>query len=206
MNNIFKNQSWLDDLAERDFAIIDNCLEAEDFLSLKKFFHQKQSSQKFHKAGIGTKNQHQYKTEIRGDFTYWLNQDSDVELSFIFEFLDQLKDILNYNFYLSLASYEFHLAHYPAGSFYKKHLDQFDQRNNRMITFLLYMNEDYQTQDAGQLKIYLNNGKTTLVEPIANRAVIFKSAELYHEVLPTNKGRNSLTGWFLYNRNQLINL
>lgn len=86
---------------------------------------------------------------------------------------------------------------YPKGSFYKRHLDQFNNRSNRMITMIIYLNENWKKEDGGELKIYKNNTEI-LVEPLANRSIIFKSAALEHEVLPTNAGRNSITGWFLY--------
>jgi SM-20-related protein len=66
-----------------------------------------------------------------------------------------------------------------------------------MITMIVYLNENWQKEDGGELKIYKNDTEI-LIEPLANRCILFKSALLEHEVLPTNAGRNSLTGWFLY--------
>jgi SM-20-related protein len=66
-----------------------------------------------------------------------------------------------------------------------------------MITLILYLNDNWQPGDGGELKIYKEN-EEILVEPIGGRCIIFKSAALEHEVLLTNKSRLSLTGWLLY--------
>jgi SM-20-related protein len=105
--------------------------------------------------------------------------------------------VMNRYCYLSLSDYEFHLAHYPTGTFYKRHLDQFVGRNNRMISVVIYLNEHWKVGDGGELQIYLESGDVT-VQPKARRCVLFKSADVEHEVLTTNVGRDSLTGWLLY--------
>ena len=54
------------------------------------------------------------------------------------------------------------------------------------------------TGDGGELRIFRENNADLIVEPLAGRAVIFKSNVIEHEVLVTNKSRYSLTGWLLY--------
>ena len=187
---------WIDLLAEQDYIVIDQFFPEEFYQKILKFFNDKRSDDAFNKAGIGIDAERV--SEIRGDFTYWLNREIDTEIDFWFNWMDELKKLLNRYCYLSLSGDEFHLAHYPKGSFYKKHLDQFHERNNRMITILLYLNENWKEEDAGYLKIYKSDNSTELISPLANRFVLFKSGDLPHEVLPTNAGRNSLTGWLLY--------
>ena len=187
---------WIDQLAADDFVIIDRFLPADEFQRLLHFFTSKEKENSFAKAGIGLDAERV--SEIRGDFTYWLERETDTEMAFWFNWMDELKKLLNRYCYLSLSGDEFHLAHYPKGSFYKKHLDQFQERNNRMITVLLYLNENWEEAHQGFLKIYKKDRTDQLIAPLANRLVIFKSADLPHEVLPTTFGRNSLTGWLLY--------
>ena len=112
----------------------------------------------FKKSGIGTLSEYQIIEGIRGDFIYWLDKNRDVEIAEVFNVLETVKTKLNWFCYLSLSGYEFHLAHYPKGSFYKKHLDQFNKRSNRMITMIIYFNDYWKAGDGGELKAYTEDG------------------------------------------------
>ena len=67
-----------------------------------------------------------------------------------------------------------------------------------MISVVIYLNEGWQQGDGGELEIFEKDGSSFLVEPLAMRCVMFKSAEVPHAVLQANKSRFSLTGWLLY--------
>lgn len=188
---------WVDQLSENGYVVIDNFVRQEDFNLLRQFFLSKLEEEAFKKAGIGASGDFTVKEEVRGDFIYWLDAQKDPSLNIIFDLAQELVAVLNRYCYLSLSGYEFHLAHYPAGAGYQKHLDQFKGRNNRMISCVLYLNENWQPHQGGELKIYLPN-EELLVEPIAARMVLFKSAEIEHEVMATTTNRYSLTGWLLY--------
>ncbi|HAH37000.1 MAG TPA: 2OG-Fe(II) oxygenase, partial [Algoriphagus sp.] len=101
--------------------------------------------------------------------------------------------------FLGLKSFEGHFARYPIGSFYKRHLDQFQQVPYREVTVILYVNDQWTEADEGALRMYLPNPDgTERIEdylPMPGRLVVFLSAEIPHEVLPTKKERNSITGW-----------
>jgi SM-20-related protein len=98
---------------------------------------------------------------------------------------------------LGLSGDEFHLAHYPKGGHYKKHLDQFNNRSNRTISMVIYLNQDWKKGDGGELEVFFQDGSSVLIEPIEGRCVMFKSAIVPHAVLASAKPRNSLTGWLL---------
>lgn len=189
---------WVNTLSENDYVIVDDFVSKEMFQMLRSsIFHHLQEDS-FKKAGIGALAEYQVKPSIRGDFVYWLDRERDSNLTDLFLLIEHIKSMFNRLCYLSLSGYEFHLAHYPAGSFYKKHIDRFKARNNRMITVILYLNENWQKGDGGELKVYKGDSETFLVEPVGNRCIIFKSDVVEHEVLITNKSRYSLTGWLLY--------
>ena len=57
---------------------------------------------------------------------------------------------------------------------------------------------DWQPGDGGELEIVESDDKVVLIEPIARRCVMFKSAEVLHGVLEAHKSRYSLTGWLLH--------
>jgi SM-20-related protein len=191
-------EEQMDLLAQQDYVIIDQFFNSERLKSAHHFFEQKQEEGEFQKAAIGAAGTSKVINEIRGDYTYWLERERDTELAAIFEALDDVKTIFNRLLYLSLAYYEFHLAHYPPGSFYKKHLDQFEGRKNRMISVIVYLNKGWKDGDGGELRIHPEGQVAIDIAPLENRCVMFRSDTLFHEVLTSNTSRKSITGWMLY--------
>ncbi len=59
---------------------------------------------------------------------------------------------------------------------------------------IIYLNENWQEKDGGELKIYQANTEQVVL-PTSGKTVFFKSNELAHEVLITHKKRMSITGW-----------
>ncbi|MEQ9467279.1 MAG: 2OG-Fe(II) oxygenase [Ekhidna sp.] len=188
---------WVDQLSLNDFVVIDDFLSEEIYQHIRSFFLSKLEEDKFDRAGIGSSLNNTLDTTIRGDFTYWLDKSRDKQLADTFGIIEETKDVLNRFCFLSLSGYEFHLAYYPAGTFYKRHVDQFRERSNRMISMIIYLNEGWKKGDGGELKI-LKEDEEIMVDPIARRCVMFKSADVPHEVMKTHVGRYSLTGWLLY--------
>lgn len=154
-------------------------------------------------ASTGKQSLHNH--EIRGDATFWLPERSEnaAEQGYL-NTMHALQTALNRTLYLGLHSLECHFAIYPAGAFYKKHLDQFasdhaKQGDVRQLSCILYLNEHWQAEDGGQLRIYLDEtdpGKTLDVMPEGGTLALFLSSQFYHEVLPAKRERLSLTGWF----------
>lgn len=191
---------WMDTLATNDYVIVDEFISQDLFRTIMDYFREMESRDKLQKAGIGSSGEFQIKSAVRGDFIHWLNRDVDTALNPFFGLMDELNENLRRYCYLSLSDSEFHIAKYPAGSHYNRHLDQFQERSNRQITVLMYLNENWKPGDGGELKIYRESdeGETEiLVEPTARRLLLFKSDCVEHEVLTTNVPRYSLTGWLL---------
>ncbi|WP_027418729.1 2OG-Fe(II) oxygenase [Crocinitomix catalasitica] len=196
--NYFKEEqyiAWMDAIAEEDFVVIDNFIDDDMFQEISTFFEEKLVANDLEKAGIGAMGLHVVEKKIRGDYVYWLEEN---ELSAYFSMIQEMMDQIRRLCFVSLSDFECHLAHYPAGTFYKKHVDQFKERNNRIISFVLYLNEDWKKGDGGELIIHKEKGKI-VVEPIKNRLILFKSADVLHEVAMTNEKRLSITGWMLNN-------
>lgn len=187
--------SWMDALSLNDYVIIDNFLDKQRLEKIQSFFYS--HLEDFKKAGIGALKDHVIREDIRGDFTYWLDRKRDADLYEIWSLIEETMFIYNRYCFLGLSGFEFHLAHYPKGGYYDKHLDQFNARNNRTISMIIYLNKNWQKGDGGELEIFLKDGTSFLVEPIESRCVMFKSAEVPHAVLASNKPRYSLTGWLL---------
>ncbi len=189
---------WIDQMSVDDYVVIDEFLPKEIYQTLRKFFLEHLEQDDFSKAGIGASGNRQIATSIRGDYVYWLSDKRDIDLQQVFLLIEELRQKLNRYCYLSLSGYEFHLAHYPAGTFYRRHIDQFRERNNRMISVIIYLNELWNEGDGGELIIYRDNEVHQKVQPLANRCVMFRSDCVEHEVSLTQISRYSLTGWLLY--------
>jgi len=198
MFNFDDEEAWLsyfDFLAENDFLVLDNQLLEKEVLELKNDLLKRKEEDAFKQAGIGTLNEFQIAKSIRGDKISWLKpSEATGALKDFFLSVDELIRMLNRYCFLSLSGFEFHYAHYPSGTFYKRHLDQFSSRNNRMISLIVYLNTGWAKGDGGELAIYFDD-KTEIIEPIGGRVVIFKSDVLEHEVLLSDKDRYTLTGW-----------
>lgn len=156
----------------------------------------------FKKASIGKGAINQQNAEIRSDAIYWISEDSPNPLRNYLKAMEEYRSILNREFFLGLNSYEGHLAKYPVGSFYKKHLDQHRGSKERVITTILYLNGANQEKMGGEIRIY-KKGSPSEVEidltPKAGMFLTFLSDQLYHEVLTSHFERFSLTGWLRTN-------
>lgn len=186
----------MDELAEKDVVIVNDFISDELYKTIMDFFLAVEENERLKKAGIGTSLDYQIQKEVRGDLIYWLDSERDTPLDSFFTLMEELREKLGMYCFISLSGSEFHLAKYPIGSKYERHIDQFNKRSNRQITVLIYLNKDWKKRNGGELKIYNEEG-SYLIEPIAKRLLLFKSDVIEHEVLPTKVPRYSLSGWLL---------
>lgn len=187
----------LDFFENYGYAVIDNALDKESVKNLFLQIDQLRQGELMKKAGIGKNEGFQVDSEKRGDFIFWLNQSDPraIEVPFL-QMLEEIVTALNRNFYLGIRDFEAHYTHYPSGSRYMPHVDRHQRNSSRVVSFVFYLNEDWQETDGGQLRIYNDQGGHTDVLPSAGRLAIFLSEKL-HEVLITHRDRRSITGWFL---------
>ncbi len=191
-----------DQLAEHGFVVIDDYLSQEAYLATDARFTLLINKNELEKAGVGALKDKQINTAVRGDYISWLNQE-DPEEGFFLDGMTALRGIINHYCRLNLSAQEFHFATYPPLSFYSRHFDQFKENTNRKISFVLYMNEAWLPEHAGELRVYTKEGSEDLA-PIRNRLVLFRSDLLEHEVLITHAERKSITGWFLHKDPDLL--
>lgn len=153
----------------------------------------------FHQAGIGRGREHQVCPEIRGDEILWLDPGSRADAQrALLDRIEALRLALNRALLLGLFEFEGHLAIYPAGSVYRRHLDRFRGVESRTVTCVCYLNEAWSDLDGGQLRLYadpLEPEAGTDILPLGGRLVTFLSGDYPHEVLPARRERVSVTGW-----------
>lgn len=151
-------------------------------------------------AGVGRGEIHQLNHDIRRDKIRWLDGSSDAQQTYLKQMAD-LQYQLNRTLFLGLFEYESHFAIYQAGDFYKKHLDSFRGRANRMVTTVLYLNPNWQADWGGELVVYNEDSSAQLatVTPEIGKMMIFMSEQIPHEVFVTQQPRVSIAGWFRCN-------
>lgn len=134
-------------------------------------------------------------SSVRGDLIYWLDRKHhDPHEDSFLDLIDSFVLYLNETCYAGITGYEFHYALYEKGSFYKRHLDQFQSDKGRVYSMIMYLNTDWQKKDGGELCIYHADHKQ-IIAPLNDKCVFFKSNELEHEVLLSQEPRMSITGW-----------
>jgi SM-20-related protein len=154
----------------------------------------------FRLAGTGRGDDFRIDPAVRTDRVRWLDLGELTGAQHVYlTRLEELRLAINRQLLLGLFELEAHLAVYPPGSFYRKHLDQFRGIGQRVVTTILYLNDDWTEADGGQLRIYNDpedQSRCEEVLPVGGRLVTFLSAHFLHEVLPARRDRLSITGWF----------
>jgi len=190
--------SIADEVAVQGYAIIPGFLSAPEIAALVGDLRALQQSGEMRGAGIG--KDAEITNNVRGDFIHWIEEScaSPAQQAYL-QRLEKLRQAFNQTLYLGLFEFEGHFASYPPGAFYRKHLDQFQHDSQRALTCILYLNDAWQEDDGGQLRIYLDDQNDTLyrdIQPQGGTLVTFLSARYWHEVLPARRERLSITGWF----------
>lgn len=190
----------LEDLTEKGWATATDVFSASLVRDLARECQTQHSQGKFQQAAIGRGVSKAAHREVRGDHTRWLEEDTASGAEHIF--LRHLRDIsqtLNETFYLGLKRHEAHFALYPPGTGYDKHVDNHRGTGHRKITFILYLNENWQKEHGGELSLFHpddENQKLATVEPHLGTFVLFRSDLFPHQVEKSFHPRQSLTGWF----------
>lgn len=199
MNLPLQNQldAIADGLAENGYAVIDHFLSEEEVQHILQLDDFKNALLHFKKAGIGKNTDKQINESIRGDYIQWIDKETaPPEIKVYLNRLGEMISHINQSLFLSLKEAEVHMTVYPEGTFYKRHLDQFKKDDHRKLSVICYLNEGWQENHGGQLRIHLPDGEKDVL-PIAGRLVCFRSDQIEHEVLPGKRERMSLTGWIL---------
>jgi len=159
-----------------------------------------QAAGQFRGAGVGGRDGLRVDALVRGDATRWLDgaQATPAERACL-EQLEALRAVLNRELQLGLFALEAHFAVYASGTFYRRHKDRPHSSDARIVSCVLYLNEDWAIAHGGALRLYLDNSSNASCRdfyPEAGRLVVFLSERFWHEVLPTQRERYSVTAWF----------
>lgn len=190
------------DFVRQGWAVRDNFLAAARWRELAAEAQQLWEQGAFHQAGVGREPTRRVQPGIRGDYTLWLDpQLTPAACRFVACELEALRCALNAGAFLGVFEFEGHLAMYPAGAGYERHLDQLQGTQARRVSVVVYLNEAWQNGDGGELCLYPDEqaeqsaADEITILPRGGTLVVFASADTAHEVRPARRTRVSLSGW-----------
>jgi len=183
----------VDGIVEHGYAIFPELIRMETAETIRAEMSAFRSAEKFSPASIGKGAQ--LAPETRGDGTTWLEPaeltPAQVPIATVLSFV---KEALNEGLFLGLWDWEGHYAIYPPGTFYRTHLDRFQNDSKRTISVVLFFNPSWTDGDGGALRLETSAGEIR-VAPTLGTAVFFRSDRIPHEVLETHRERYSFAGW-----------
>lgn len=152
---------------------------------------------RFHAAAIGRGRAKRQIGSVRGDVVSWLDETHSTDQAYL-AWMEELRSGLNAALFLGLFDFECHYAIYDAGAGYARHSDVLSGTKNRILSTVLYLNENWQAVDGGELCLFEPEGDTIIasVSPSFGKMIIFLSDAFPHEVLIAHSKRRSIAGWF----------
>lgn len=184
------------DIAKQQFSVTNDFFSYDEVNLLRESLITRHVEDGFKKAAIGNRLNENIEKSIRGDLILWIDETkaSDNENLF-FSKINSLVSYLNKTCFLGILHKEFHYAIYPQGTFYKRHIDTFQNDDRRKLSFVCYLNEsDWLPENGGELVLYFNEDKK-IIYPLSGSVVIFESQVIEHEVKLVKTERLSITGW-----------
>jgi SM-20-related protein len=190
----------IQDIGWKKFSIIDDFFSSEIVSHLRQSLLNKHEDNRFKKAAIGNRVNELIVKSIRGDHILWIDErTANTAESLFFNQINDLVSYLNKTCFMGILQKEFHYALYPKGTFYKRHIDTFQNDDRRKLSFVCYLNtEDWKPENGGELVLYLGEKgmeAEKIIYPFPGRIVIFESQIIEHEVKPVEIQRFSITGW-----------
>lgn len=190
-------ETIIENLLQQQYSVVNDFFASEEVEFLRNSLLAKYDADRFKKSAIGNRTNEEIDKTIRGDFILWMDEKNanEAELLF-FKKINELVNYLNKTCFLGILQKEFHYAVYPTGTFYKRHLDTFQNDDRRKLSIVCYLNEDnWKRENGGELTIYKEKDEVNIL-PLPGRVVIFESQLLEHEVKVVKASeRLSITGW-----------
>lgn len=191
-------EAIMNDLSAHGYSVSENLLSTSQVTALAGTAIAHRTQGRLVQARTGqAKSENQ---SLRGDSIEWLDADSpDEPVVACLARFEALRLALNEQLFMNLHELETHFASYSPGAVYQRHLDQFATGpQTRLLSLVFYLNNDWIDTNGGALRLYLGDeaGSHNDISPTSGRLVLFDSARFWHEVLPADRDRLSVTGWF----------
>ncbi|WP_290002506.1 2OG-Fe(II) oxygenase [Faucicola atlantae] len=179
-------ETGLDTLAHDGFLLIDDCFVAPALYAL-------QAESGFIDYRLANLTAGRHARDIRGDRIRWLDETCPYGLAYL-RAIERLANWFNATLFTGIRHCEAHYACYPAGFGYQWHTDNPQGRDERVLSAVFYLNDDWHAADGGELVLIDAYGGTQTCQPQANRLLVFNS-DLRHQVNTTQRTRYSIATW-----------
>lgn len=192
MNTVFTTDwhaqisTHLDDFIATGTMVLDDVFDDNDLTAL-----QQESGFITYKAAHLTHGERL--TNIRGDSIRWIDESCPAGMAYLAS-INALGRYFNQSLYAGIRHAEAHYACYPSGFGYQWHTDNPKGRDERVISAVFYLNDDWTDSDGGQITVIDKQGRTIQLLPKLGRLVIFDS-NLRHQVEITHRRRFSIATW-----------
>jgi len=182
-------------LAGPGWAAVPGFLDDAHWRALAALARERDAAGEFRPAAVGAGAARAVRADLRGDCILWVYAPAPGVEQALFVQLEELRLGLNAALQLGALDVECHYAIYAPGTRYVRHLDRSPAGAERVVSLVLYLNEDWGTGDGGALRLYADDGAHEIA-PAGGTLALFLSERFEHEVLPARRARLSLTGWF----------
>lgn len=193
----------MEQLAATGYAVADDILPLGLTASLRTELLALEAAGALSVAGIGRETAYRRDGDVRRAAIRWLDGGTAAERELL-GLAETLRRVINARLFLGLFDFECNYIAYPVGGFYGRHLDRLQGERNRVVSFVAYLDPDWTEFDGGELRLWRDPddaGEPVLtVLPRAGRVVLMLSEEIPHEVLPANRPRHAIAGWWRINR------
>lgn len=184
----------IDQFVQKGFLVLDDVFESA-------FVHALQAESGFLDYKAATLTHGERLSGIRGDNIRWIDDACPVGMIYLSS-INRLAQYFNQVLFAGIRHSEAHYAHYPAGFGYQWHRDNPAGRDERVISAVFYLNDDWGQNDGGEISLYDISQALHQLSPKANRLVLFDS-NLRHQVEITQRTRYSIATWLRKDANIL---
>lgn len=182
-------------LREQDWAVLELPAVQPPLVAARDEAIAHAAAGRLHAAATGRADGRQF-AGLRGDSTLWLDDPAcGPAARDLLAALDGLRTGLNRRLMLGLETVEAHFAHYPPGAGYARHRDRFRSDDARVLSLVVYLNDDWPDGAGGALRLHLPEGAHDIA-PRLGTVAVFLSETVEHEVLPADRARFSVAAWF----------
>lgn len=187
----------VDALARHDVAVLADALPRDSVAALRAEALACDATGRSRTAQVGRAAARHVDAGVRGDRIAWLSPPGEIRAEAPYHAaMAALQLCLNRALMLGLAELEAHYAVFPPGAFYRRHRDRFRDDDARQVSVILYLNEAWTPADGGALRIHRDAAPAQDILPLGGTLVAFAADGFEHEVLPANRTRVAITGWF----------
>lgn len=180
------NEAMIDSFINNGFIVLDEVYTCKALLAL-----QSESGFVDYRDALLTNGRR--KTDIRGDRIRWITHNFFAGFYYLHS-INELATYLNRLLFAGIRHSEAHYACYPVGFGYQWHKDNPIGRNERVISAVFYLNDEWRLEDGGELSIIDRHRKKHQILPQANRLILFDS-NLSHQVEIAHRQRYSIATW-----------